>query len=104
MEIKLTSKELSQLRSCQYETSDKVVFVKTTCILMVAKGFSIENTANSLGIDVSTVYRYLKSYVSVGLKDFLGTNYVGYSGKLTGAEIVILIAELILKTKWIANY
>jgi transposase len=61
---------------------------------MVSDVFSIETTANSLGVDVSTVYRYLKSYVSVGLKDFLSTNYVGYSGKLTEAEIVILIAEL----------
>jgi len=86
MELKLTSEELSQLRVSQYETSDKVVFVKTTCILMVAKGFSIETTANSLGVDVSTVYRYLKSYVSVGLQEFLGSNYVGYSGKLTGPK------------------
>ena len=61
MKLKLTSEELSQLRACQCETADKVVFVKVTCILMVAKGFSIETTANSLGVDVSTVYRYLKS-------------------------------------------
>ena len=45
-------------------------------------------------MDVSTVYRYLKSYMSVGLQKFLGSNYVVYSGKLTSAEIVILIAEL----------
>jgi len=94
MELNLTSEELSQLRVSQYETSDKVVFVKATCILMVADGVAIDTIANSLGVDVSTVYRYLKSYLSVGLKDFLGSNYVGYSGKLTEAEIVILIAEL----------
>jgi len=72
MEMNLTSEELSQLRVSQYETSDKVVFVKATCILMVADGYTMDSIANSLGVVVSTVYRYLKSYLSVGLKDFLG--------------------------------
>ena len=60
MEINLTSKELSQLRVSQYETSDKVVFVKATCILMVADGVAIDTIANFLCVDVSTVYRYFK--------------------------------------------
>ena len=72
MELKLTSEELSQLRFCQYETADKVVFAKAACILLVADGVAIDTIANSLCLDVSTVYRYLKSYLSVGLKEFLG--------------------------------
>ena len=42
MELNLTSEELSQLRVSQYETSDKVVFVKATCILMVAEGVAVD--------------------------------------------------------------
>ena len=61
---------------------------------MLSKGFSAEDVAQSLGIHISTLYRYSKSYCAVGLSDFLATNYDGYWGNLSSVEISLLRTEL----------
>jgi transposase len=90
----ISSKEIEELKRHQRQTNDKSVYAKVTCILMLSKGFSSEDVSQSLGISVSCVYRYSQSYSSVGLSDFLATDYKGYWGQLSSVEISILRTEL----------
>ena len=52
-----------------------------------------ERVAFLLGVDLSTVYRYVSLYKVKGL-DFLQTNHEGYSGKLDDDQILQLTSEL----------
>ena len=61
---------------------------------MLSKGLSPEDVSKFLNIHLSTVYRYSKSYSTVGLPDFLATNYDGYWGNLSSVEISLLRSEL----------
>ena len=94
MKLELTSKEITELKRYQRQTSDKTVYTKATCILMFSQRFSSEAISQSLGIDISTVYRYVKSYSTEGLSGFLATDYTGYWGKLSCREISLLRSEL----------
>ncbi|MDR0437546.1 MAG: winged helix-turn-helix domain-containing protein [Bacteroidales bacterium] len=60
----------------------------------MSRDFSESDISQSLGIHISTVYRYVKSYSTVGLSDFLSTNYDGFWGNLSSVEISILRTEL----------
>jgi len=94
MKIELTSKEIDNLKFYQNQTKDKSVYTKVTSILMLSRGFSAEDVSQSLGIHISTIYRYSKSYSVLGLSDFLATNYDGYWGNLSSVEISHLRTEL----------
>jgi transposase len=94
MKLELSTESQNELKRYQRQTEDKSVYTKVTCILMLSKNFSADAVSQSLGIDVSTVYRYVKSYSSAGLSDFLTTDYKGYWGRLSSAEISILRTEL----------
>ena len=94
MKLELTSKAIEELKSYQRQTKDKSVYTKVTSILMLSKGFSSEDVSQSLGIHISTIYRYSKSYSTIGLFDFLSTNYDGYWGNLSSVEITLLRKEL----------
>ena len=94
VKLELTFQAIADLKRYQRQTDDKSVYTKVTCILMSSKCFSAEDISQSLGIDVSTVYRYVKSYSSIGLSDFLATDYKGYWGRLSSAEISVLRGEL----------
>ncbi|MFN8578626.1 MAG: hypothetical protein U0354_17500 [Candidatus Sericytochromatia bacterium] len=45
-------------------------YVKITSILMLNDGLSFEFVSRYLGIDISTVRRYMNSYVSLGLDKY----------------------------------
>lgn len=94
MKIQLTNKELEDLRVYQRQTDKKSVYTKVTCILMLSEGFTEHKVAQCLGINLSTVYRYVKSYLSVELSDFLANNHQGYWGDLSSIEISQLRSEL----------
>src|SRR5215469_15860530 len=94
MKLALPPQAIDDLKRHQRRTDDKSVYTKATCILMLSQCYSAEDVSQSLGIDVSTVYRYSKSYSSVGLSDFLTTDYKGYWGRLSSSEISILRTEL----------
>jgi transposase len=94
MNFTLTSEEKETLQRLQYQTGDKTIYAKVTCLLMLDKGFSADNVSQCLGINVSTVYRYAKSCLSVGVSDFIATNYHGYWGQLSSIEISLLRTEL----------
>jgi transposase len=94
MIFQLTSKEIEEMKFYQHQTKDKSVYTKVTCLLMLDRGLSVENVSQCLGINISTVYRYVKSYSAVGLSDFLTTKYDGYWGQLSSIEISLLRLEL----------
>jgi transposase len=94
VKLELTFQEIEALKRSQRQTDDKSVYAKVTCMLMLSKGLSPETVSESLGVSVSCVYRYCKSYSSVGLSEFLTTNYQGYWGQLSSVEISLLRAEL----------
>ena len=94
MKFQITSQEQEELKRYQRQTKDKTVYSKVTCLLMLSKSFSVDTVSQSLGIDISTVYRYANSYSKVGLSKFLETNYRGYWGQLSSSEISILRTEL----------
>lgn len=71
-----------------------VMRVKATVLLMLDLGETPPKIAVCLGIDGSTVYRHLENYQKEGLDKFLGSNYVGYWGKLSSFEMVELRKEL----------
>jgi len=90
----ISPKEIEELKRHQRQTADKSAYAKVTCVLMMHKGFSAEETSNVLGISISSVYRYFRSYSVVGLDEFLQTDYKGYWGQLSSVEISILRTEL----------
>ena len=94
MKLELSFQEKDALRTNQRETSDKSVYIKVTSLLMLSDGVSAEQVSKFLNIHLSTVYRYTKSYCSVGLSDFLAANYDGYWGNLSSVEISLLRSEL----------
>jgi len=95
MLFSLSSKDRNELRELQKQNRNKKIYVRVTVLLMLDGGFSREDTAFALGIDLGTVSRYKEKYkLSKSIEDFLSDNYVEYSGKLTAKEQLILIEEL----------
>lgn len=94
MEITLTTDERETLKKYQRNVSGRSSYVKVTAILMLSSGMSPETVAEHLGIDKSTVYRYLQSYQNDGLEKYLTTDYKGYWGLLSCIQISELRQEL----------
>jgi transposase len=92
--IKLDEQARKQLRFLQKTNKDKRVFIKVTVLLMLDSGCSPELIAISLGIDDSTVFRYQKGWLESDLSTYLATNYLPYSGKLSGEQEALLKTEL----------
>jgi transposase len=69
-------------------------YIKVTSILMLSKGLSAEIVSDSLGIDLSTVYRYWTTYKGKGLESFLENLHKGYWGMLSSLQISRLRMEL----------
>ncbi len=82
-----------QLRQIQRNTSDRTEYVKVSCVLFIHEKISPERVAFLLGVDLSTVYRYMSLYKLKGI-DFLQTNHEGYSGKLDDDQVLKLTSEL----------
>jgi transposase len=92
--IHLNDKTRRQLRFIQKSNKDKRIYIKVTVILMLDKGYSATEIAETLGIDDSSVYRYQDAYIEKGLDGYLATNYLAYEGKLTPEEESQLKEEL----------
>ena len=60
MSSKLSAQEIEELRKLQCNVSKRTDYAWVTCFLMLALGSSPNFVAQSLGIDVATVYRYKK--------------------------------------------
>ena len=63
MSFKLPEQEIEELRKLQRNVIGLRYYARVTCILMLALDFSPGLVAQSLGIDVATVYRYKNHYV-----------------------------------------
>lgn len=93
--LQLDDTTRSLLRKEQKVNRDKRVYVKVTVLLMLDQGFSIELVSTCLGIDDSTVYRYVQLYRSAAsLSDYLDNHWVGYQGRLNEKQEQLLKEEV----------
>ena len=93
MKYALPTSDLEALRHYQRNVRGKE-YIKVTSILMLSRGLSVEIVSDSLGIDISTVYRYWNSYTSLGLDSFLENRHKGYWGMLSSHQLSLLRKEL----------
>lgn len=93
MVLRIDNTTLGLLRQIQRNTTDRTEYVKVSCIIFIHEKIHPEQVAFLLGVDLSTIYRYIGLYNSKGL-DFLQTNYEGYKGKLDDGQIQKLSNEL----------
>lgn len=61
---------------------------------MLDRGKPVDEVADLLGIDHTTVYRYAQAYRSLGLQEYLGDAYQGWWGRLDSSQLSQLQAEL----------
>jgi transposase len=94
MEIYLTDTQRNELQIFQRNVEKRSEYVKVTTLLLLDKGLSISAISDYLGIDSSTIYRYISSYISDGLVSYLQTDYQGYWGRLSSNQISQLRKEL----------
>ena len=90
----LTDTQRYELQIFQRNVEKRSEYVKVTTILLLDKGLSIVNISDYLGIDSSTIYRYINSYISDGLVSYLKTDYQGYWGRLSSHQISQLRKEI----------
>ena len=94
MSFKLPEQEIEELRKLQRNVIGLRYYARVTCILMLALDFSPDLVAQSLSIDVATVYRYKDLYVRGKTDIFLEDHYKGYWGRLESGQISLLLQEL----------
>ena len=86
MSFKLPEQEIEELRKLQRNVIGLRYYARVTCILMLALDFSPDLVAQSLSIDVATVYRYKDLYVRGKTDIFLEDHYKGYWGRLESGK------------------
>ena len=87
--------EVVFLKELQRNEKYKKDYVKITTLLMLDLGCGFDLVGKSLGIDSSTVRRYLNTYVNVGLDNYLESNYHINTGKLSEDQKNLLKLELV---------
>ena len=93
MSFKLPEQEIEELRKLQRNVIGRRDYARVTYVLMLALDFSPDLVAQSLGIDVATVYRYKNLYVRGKTDSLLEDRYRGYSGRLYSEQISLLCKE-----------
>lgn len=94
MLVDLDDPDRQLLRQLQRTESAKRDYVKITAILMLDRGKDVDEVADTLGIDHTTVYRYAQSYRSLGLQEYLGDSYRGWWGRLDSQQLAQLQNQL----------
>lgn len=94
MLVELDDTDRQRLRQLQKTESAKRDYVKITVIIMLDRGKPVDEVADLLGIDHTTVYRYAQTYRSLGLQDYLGDAYQGWWGRLDSQQLSLLQQEL----------
>lgn len=92
--ITLTDIERTSLRKRQRTEKNNHLYIRITVLLMSDSGFTVHQIETSLGIDQTTINRYMNKYQELGLSKYLSLNYVGYNGKLSATELTKLDKEL----------
>ena len=92
--IHLDDQKRKELRQLRKKSRDKKVYVKLSTILMLDAQYTPAQIEECLGVDVSTVYRYVKDYQQLDILDYLRDNHVAYSGKLSEEQELHLTQEV----------
>jgi transposase len=87
MNFKLTDTDREALRKFQRNVSDRSGYLKVTTLLLLDTGLSISEISEYLGIDDSTIYRYVNAYQKKGLSAYLQADYQGYWGRMSSIQI-----------------
>ena len=93
VKMELPSESVQELKQIQRNVLG-ADYLKVTTLLMLHQEISISVISDSLGIDVSTIYRYAALYRSGGVSALTQANYKGYWGLLSSRQISLLRAEL----------
>jgi len=89
----LSTAEREILKKLQKEEG-KLVYIRSTVLLMLDSGLKVEDISRYLGVSISTVYDCRKRFDSEGLEKYLDLDYKGKWGLLSCREISILRKEL----------
>lgn len=92
--VRITESELKILKEIQRNEKNKRDYIKVTVLIMSYSGFDIRTIEEMLGIDTTSIYRYISLYNKEGLNKYLGSNYQGYIGRLSYIELSGLIKEV----------
>ena len=94
MLVDLDDADPQRLRQLQRTESAKRDYVKITAILILDRDKDVDQVADTLGIDHTTLYRYAQSYPSLGLQEYLGDGYRGWWGRLDAQQLAQLQNQL----------
>ncbi len=94
MNVSLTAAERQELRQLQKQRRDDDGYVKVTVVLMLDAGWPLGSVAEALGLDETTVYRYVRAFTELGLSNYLAHEQPGYWGLLNSAQLARLCHEL----------
>lgn len=94
MSLKLTSKDRERLKLLQRGAAERDVYIKITVLLMLDKGYDSETIGETLGISVSTTYKYVADYETKGLEGYILYYHKGKSCYLSEEQCSVLKMEL----------
>ena len=94
MDFRLDDGQRQQLRHLQKQLVGKGAYVRVTVLLMLDLGHSLDLIQQSLGLDHTTIYRYVSHYRQGGSQALLANHYVGYWGGLNSQQLSHLQAQL----------
>jgi hypothetical protein len=78
-----TRKKLRQLRQ---QCRDTTLYAKLSTILMLDAQYTPAQIEECLGVDITTIHRYVKDFQQMDLTDFLLSNQVDYAGQRRDKE------------------
>lgn len=87
MKIELTEAEYKELKAMHKKTKDGRERDKIKAVILLSKGYTVQETADILLWNDDTVSRWRDYFMNrKSLTDWLGYSYVGYDGKLSESE------------------
>ena len=89
----LSPEEIKSLKAL-HRSSNRKQADKIKAILMLDQGYEYSEIARILLIDLTTVWRWYETYVSIGISGLLKDNYTGGTSKLTAFQQSKLIEHL----------
>lgn len=94
MNFVLSVSDREILENYRKSSSGKKDFIRCTVLLSLDQGKSPKELSDILGVDLSSIYNYVKSYTSLGLSGFISSSYLGSWGKLDSFQLAALDKEL----------
>lgn len=95
MDLNLSHEEFKELRKIQKKPDlHPRRYKKVTVLIMLHQKHSVVVIEAALGLDDNTIRRYVRGYQKKGLKKYLESGYIPYSGKLNDTEKELLKLHL----------